>query len=129
MILFIICYLLWVVGDGYSDGIFKKLGTERHWTKWPPRIGIIGMILIASALNPSYLILIGIILAFKPLFDIGWSLGRFNTYEPFIGDSDWTDKIIRKLKLDKLEKNIFPILTFIYFICIVMGLLLIVHFF
>lgn len=28
--LFVVCYVLYAYGDGFSDGMFKLLGTEIH---------------------------------------------------------------------------------------------------
>lgn len=133
ILLYITGYILWSFGDGLSDGLMKRHGTEKHWSKWPPRIGLVSMLIsvyhvsYAGQLLSGHYLTIGMILSFKPLFDIGWSIGRFETPMIYIGESDWTDKILRWMKLDVLEKRHFPILTFIYFTSIVGGLLLILH--
>lgn len=144
ILLFIISFLLYVFGDGLSDGLMKRFGTEKHWSKWPPRLGyfysLVAMYIFGtyggldgdiplwgdSNIDKWLMILIGMTASFKPLFDLGWSIGRFNTPCIYIGESDWTDKILRWMKLDVIERDTaFPILTFLYSALIIGGLLLI----
>jgi hypothetical protein len=111
----------------------KRYRTEKHWSKWPPRIGVAAMIISAyqvayeGHILSGHFLAIGMLLSFKPLFDIGWSIGRFETPMIYIGESDWTDKILRWMKLDVIERKYFPVLTFLYFTSIVGGLLLIIY--
>lgn len=126
--LFVVCYVLYAYGDGFSDGMFKLLGTEIHWTKWSPRLGVIGMILISQFLivNP-YLLLLGMILSFKPLFDFGWTHGNGKDMRIYIGNTDFTDKLLVKWGLVEMEYKRFPIITAIYLTGIFTGLMLILE--
>jgi len=120
-LLFIIGFICYCFGDGFSDGRFKLLGTEAHLTKWPPRIGV-GLMMIAVWISPpSLLVLIGLI-AFKPLFDIGWAVGNKQKNVFYIGTTDWTDKLLRRIGFVKLEQKKVPILSFAYLVLIFIGL-------
>jgi hypothetical protein len=117
----LIGYILYTFGDGFSDGRFKLLGTEAHWTKWPPRIGV-ALMLLAVYIEPPHLLALAALIAFKPLFDIGWSMGNKRPW-PFIGTTDWTDKLLHRLGLVKMEQTKMPIITFTYLALIFVGLL------
>ena len=121
-ILFIIGFVAYCFGDGFSDGRFKLLGTEAHLTKWPPRIGVAMMLIAVWISPPSLLILVGLI-SFKPLFDIGWSIGNKQKNVFYIGTTDWTDKLLHRLGLVKFEQKKVPILSFAYLALIFIGLL------
>lgn len=126
--LFILGYILYSLGDGYSDGVQKRLGTERHWTKWPPRVGVFLMVFCAWHLGDvlrafDYWVILALVISFKPMFDIGWSVGRFGEWIIYIGEGDITDILLHKLGLVKLEKK-FPIITALYFFGTLGGLIL-----
>lgn len=115
--------------DGYSDGVQKRLRTERHWTKYPPVIGIVLMVFSAFMIGKTgfeikwkfiLYICIGALLVRKSFFDYGWVVGRFKRPKMFIGDSEATDKIFQWLGLEEVEKK-FPVLTIIYAVFAFIG--------
>lgn len=129
VLLFILGYVAFIFGDGFSDGTAYRLKHERHWTKLVPQAGAILMVIsLADILDEMniWLLLLAIILSKKPLFDIGWSMGA-KMKGIFIGTTDWSDIIMRKLGLVYIEKNKFPIITLLYGVCIFVGLLLFIH--
>jgi hypothetical protein len=125
-LLFIIGFVAYCFGDGFSDGRFKLLNTEAHWTKWPPRIGVAIMLMSVWLTPPSLLLLVGLI-AFKPLFDIGWGVGNKQKNVFYIGTTDWTDRLLHKWGLVKLEQTKVPIISFAYLVLIFIGLLTILE--
>ena len=125
-LLFIIGFVAYCFGDGFSDGRFKLLGTEAHWTKWPPRIGVAMMLISVWLTPPSLIVLVGLI-AFKPLFDIGWAVGNKQKNVFYIGTTEWTDNLLHKWGLVKLEQTKVPIISFAYLALIFIGLLTILE--
>lgn len=128
MFLFVFAWVLWAAGDGYSDGTFKRLGTEKHWTKWLMRSGWVltlssGMEFVyATHKIPNvWMIVIACFFSFKPLFDWGWSKGNHQK-GLYIGETSWTDQFIRVTGIYWVEKNTrVPLLTILYF-CTMVGM-------
>jgi hypothetical protein len=71
---------------------------------------------------PSLLVLVAGI-AGKPLFDIGWAVGNKQPNVFYIGTTEWTDNLLHKWGLVKLEKTKVPIISFAYLALIFIGLL------
>jgi len=108
----IIIPLLW----GYDDGYMKRKGTENHRVKWL----IFLCIGFLSYYPVDFIPILGWLLMFKPLFDIGWSAGAGYKYI-YIGSTSWTDIILHWLGLVRLEKTKFPAITFLYLILFFVG--------
>ena len=108
---------------GYGDGYLKLHKTTNHLAKWPIYLSL--YVVARFAIGDTALLL-GWALMFKPLFDIGWSAGAGYDYI-FIGTTSWLDKILQPLaKIEHYGK--FPALTTLYFILIVGGSFLFIHF-
>lgn len=107
---------------GYNDGYMKLHYTVNHFAKWPMYLAL-GYIAITAA---PIIALIGWSIMFKPVFDIGWSIGA--GYKCiFIGQTSWTDRILHKIGLVEFSKTQMPMLTFIYLSMILCGFMLICY--
>ena len=109
---FIIFPFFW----GYDDGYMKRKYTEAHWPKFL-MFACIGFLSLFE-FDALTLLYWGII--WKPLFDIGWSIGAGYNYI-FIGTTFFLDNWMHKLGVVRIEKEKFPIITLIYFISIFIG--------
>lgn len=119
-LIFLIAFVTFAFGDGFSDGRRHFYGTEIHWTKWLNRGGVIGMIaiLLYFQCERIYELALGAILCFKALFDIGWTYGAKRKERVYIGVTSWDDKLIRRTIGVKF-------IGFIYYALIFIGVLLI----
>lgn len=103
--------------EGYLDGYFKRKSTVNHWIKWPFRAAMFYLVFTGLSVNQ----LIGLLLMYKPLFDIGYSRGQKIRSFIFIGTTDATDKFLHWIGAVYMEKNRFPIITVIYMALIFFG--------
>lgn len=120
----ILLLIAWPYIGGYCDGYFKRNSTVFHTAKLINRFAKFA--LLFTALN-GYLdmyVFAGMLLIEKPLFDFGYSKGAKvkniygKVYDLWIGTTDWSDRLIRKIGLFKNNKlnavlwSIYVVLTF-----------------
>lgn len=123
-ILLLLAVILIPLCWGFDDGYMMRVGTEHHKIKW-----VIYACLGWIAFCPVTLLsLVGWFMIFKPLFDIGWSIGA-GYKKIVIGTTSWADRFIRWLGLVRLEEKVFPAVTALYFFLIVCGSAVVVMFY
>ena len=118
----LIPFILFPFFWGLDDGLMKLHGTEAHWPKYILFVCIAYFVLSKN----NWIVLAAFFgLLWKPIFDIGWSIGRGFNYI-YIGETFFMDRWIRDLGLWELERNSFPVITILYLFMVFVGVGLII---
>ena len=116
--IFVLPFAIFPLAWGFDDGYMKKHGTEHHKIKYVIFL-CVGYFLYFEI---GYEAILGFLLLYKPAFDTGWSYGN-SKKDIFIGTTEWTDRLIRRLGLYRDGK--FSIIHIIYFFAFFVGLFII----
>lgn len=123
MVLAKLTIITFLIADLYKDGYWKRTGKLLYSLKWVMYLSVLMFGFFAYPYLYDWELYVSVLLLKKPISDIAYAYGYKKQWF-YIGNTNWSDKIMHKLGLVRLQETKFPIIAFIYLLMIFIGVLL-----